>query len=177
MCTIALLSDTHGFIDPRIRTAAAACDWIVHAGDIGSGDVLRELESVARGLVAVRGNNDVREKWARGERRLLDSIPEHAELSLPGGVLVVTHGHRVLPAAQRHARLRQRFPHARAIVYGHSHHLVTDRSHTPWVLNPGAAGRARTHGGPSWLLLSAGEAGWRVRAFRYPPGAPTRRRA
>ena len=75
------------------------------------------------------------------ERPWLASIPWEARLPLPGGLLVVVHGHRV-PAADRHARLRALYPQARAIVYGHSHRLVVDRDASPWVLNPGAAGRA-----------------------------------
>lgn len=167
--TVALLSDTHGFVDPRILEAAAACDWVVHAGDIGGAGVLEALRSAARRLVVVRGNNDVPEKWPAGEADLLEEIPERAQVELPGGLLVVTHGDRVLPANRRHTRLRQIHPEARAVVYGHSHRLVADRTALPWVLNPGAAGRARTYGGPSWLLLQAGVRGWRVQPVRYPP--------
>ncbi|MFM1890995.1 MAG: hypothetical protein RLZ44_72, partial [Pseudomonadota bacterium] len=39
----------------------------------------------------------------------------------------------------------------------------------PWVLNPGAAGRSRTFGGPSCLLLHAGARVWRVETHRFPP--------
>jgi hypothetical protein len=37
----------------------------------------------------------------------------------------------------------------------------------PWVLNPGAAGRTRTYGGPSCLLLIAGETDWKVEVHRF----------
>jgi len=167
MRTVALLSDTHGYLDARVREAASACDYIVHAGDIGGAGVLQALGGAARGFIAVRGNNDVPEKWPPSERGLLRDLPDAAEVALPGGLLVVTHGDRVLPAKQRHARLRRAYPEARAIVYGHSHRLVADCSVRPWVLNPGAAGRARTYGGPSWLMLFAAEDRWRLRMFRY----------
>ena len=55
------------------------------------------------------------------------------------------------------------------MVYGHSHRLCIDRSAQPWVANPGAAGRARTFGGPSLLLLVAQRGTWSLREQRYPP--------
>ncbi|MGC9008924.1 MAG: metallophosphoesterase family protein, partial [Halothiobacillaceae bacterium] len=92
----------------------------------------------------------------------LRELPERVEIDLPGGILAVEHGHRVLPAALRHARLRERHPDARAVVYGHTHRLVIDREAEPWVLNPGAAGRIRTYGAPSCLVLNAGADQWSV---------------
>jgi len=82
-------------------------------------------------------------------------------VELPGGILVATHGDQFSPS-KRHARLRAAFPEAQAILYGHSHKLVIDDAEAPWVLNPGAAGRARTFGGPSCLLLHASASGWRI---------------
>ena len=104
--------------------------------------VLDALGAVAP-VAAVAGNNDVAAKWPRGEGSVRTALPEAIEIALAGGSLVVVHGHQWPRAAQRHARLRARWPGARAIVYGHSHRRVTDTEETPWVLNPGAAGRAR----------------------------------
>ncbi|WP_414717181.1 metallophosphoesterase family protein [Tahibacter sp.] len=88
---------------------------------------------------------------------------------MPGGRLVVVHGDR-WPPRGRHAALRRAFPAARAVVYGHSHRLAVDVDAEPWILNPGAAGRARTYGGPSCLLLQASTREWRVVAQRYEDG-------
>jgi predicted phosphodiesterase len=78
----------------------------------------------------------------------------------------VTHGDRYSPST-RHAMLRAQFADARAVVYGHSHRLVVGDRETPWILNPGAAGRARTYGGPSCLLLEATTRKWRVESHRF----------
>lgn len=171
MIRVAILSDTHGRIDPRVVEVVAACDLAVHGGDIGNAGVLAALQPRGGRVLAVLGNNDVAHKWPEWERELLARVPEQAELSLPGGRLVVIHGHQT-PARDRHARLRRRFPYARAIVYGHSHHLVTDCEAGPWVLNPGAAGYERTYGGPSCLILTAAEHRWElaVRRFERAPG-------
>lgn len=48
------------------------------------------------------------------------------------------------------------------------------REATPWVLNPGAAGRSRTFGGPSCLLLAAASDGWEVTLHRFEPIAAVR---
>jgi predicted phosphodiesterase len=114
----------------------------------------------------VRGNNDVPTKWTRADRGALDRLEEIARVDLPGGVLIATHGDRYAPST-RHARLRAAFPDARAVVYGHSHRLIVDDGETPWILNPGAAGRARTYGGPSCLVLEASTRAWRIEALRF----------
>ena len=161
---IGIVSDTHGVLDSRVLEGLIGCDVIVHAGDIGAAAVLRELRMAAPEVLAVRGNNDVAGKW-EGNRRELATLPNEVVLAAPGGHVVVVHGHRVLPARDRHARLRALHPEARAIVYGHSHRRVLDLEETPWVINPGAAGKARTFGGPSACILTVGPRRWRIEAL------------
>lgn len=156
-----LLSDTHGFVDPRIVVHAERMDRVVHAGDIGAQHVIEQLRRATPHVVAVRGNNDVDAPLA--------TLPEMNTLELPGGQLVVLHGDRILPAHTRHAELRKRFAHARAVFYGHTHHAVIDQHAIPWILNAGAAGRVRTFGGPSYLEVTARAQGWSVRLHRLPP--------
>lgn len=167
---IAILSDTHGTLDPRIEAQVLSCDLAVHAGDVGSAAVLRCLRPRGK-LVAVRGNNDTKDKWPAQDHAQLRALPDEAELALPGGVLRIVHGDAFGPPARRHARLRAAYPQARLIVYGHSHRLVVDRAHCPWVLNPGAAGRARTYGGPSCVLLTIDDGGWRLQVKRFAAAA------
>ncbi len=164
---VCLLSDTHGALADPIAELVRGCDIAVHAGDIGNAAVLRGLEPRSGKIVAVLGNNDVASKWPATDRALLQDLPTTAELELPGGVLCIEHGHRVNPVAVRHTKLRQRHPQARAILYGHSHRLNCDLEATPWVLNPGAAGRSRTFGGPSCLVLHAGRRDWRLEEHRF----------
>ncbi len=163
---VAILADTHGFLDPRIAEVVAGCDHAVHAGDIGGRAVVQSLRPRGRVLL-VAGNNDTPRHWPTADQDLLEALPEKASLALPGGLLVVEHGHRVGPARRRHERLRARYPDARAVVCGHSHRLVCDTGTAPWVLNPGAAGRTRTFGGPSCIVLDAGRRDWHCEALRY----------
>jgi len=165
---VAIVSDTHGVLDPRIAECVGRCDYAVHAGDIGAATVLEALRP-RLAVVAVTGNNDVASKWVEGQREVLAALPEEARLALPGGDLVAVHGHRAGAAVARHARLRRAYPDARAVVYGHSHRLSVDVDADPWVLNPGAAGRSRTYGGPSCLILRAAVRSWRVEVVRFDP--------
>ncbi len=164
---VGVLSDTHGWIHPQVQAVLKGADCIVHAGDVLGMGVLDALARLARKgrVVAVAGNNDRYD----GMRQKAE-LPTVAEMPLPGGTLVVTHGDQ-FGSAPKHATLRQAWPQARAIVYGHTHRLVCDQDHEPWVLNPGAAGRTRTHGGASCLMLAADAEGWTVQAHRFPPCA------
>ena len=168
--TVGLVADTHGVLDSRVAAVVRGCDHAVHGGDVGAAAVLAGLGPPER-VTAVRGNNDVAARWPPGEAPVLASLDEEARLDLPGGTLVVVHGHRAGAAARRHAWLRRRFADARAVVYGHSHRLVCDTAAEPWILNPGAAGRARTFGGPSCIVLEAGAGTWALTVHRFAPAA------
>jgi putative phosphoesterase len=165
---IAIVSDTHGWLDPRIAAEVEDCDQAVHAGDIGSAAVLEALKPRTGKIVAVLGNNDVPTKWRPEETPVLGRLPLEARLDLAGGPLVVIHGHQHTgPLVARHNWLRKRYPGARLIVYGHSHRRIFDDAESPWILNPGAAGRARTYGGPSYAVLSTSNGDWRVDQRRF----------
>ena len=174
---IALVSDTHGHLDPRIVKAVERCRVAVHAGDIGSVAVLDALAQSDRRVVAVRGNNDIASKWDPDEHARLERIPWEAVFSLPGGRLAVTHGHQIVSVERRHGWLRERYPDARVVVYGHTHRRCIDRSARPWIVNPGAAGRNRTFGGPSLVVIDVDGSRWRLRTVHFERAAPRRRRA
>ena len=57
MKRIGLLSDSHGFLDPKIKNYFSEVDEIWHAGDIGSMEVLDELAAF-KPTRAVWGNID-----------------------------------------------------------------------------------------------------------------------
>lgn len=166
---VVIVSDTHGELDERIAREAMASDVVVHAGDVGNREVLDALTPPDGRLIAVRGNNDVREKWIASEWGVLDALPSEARLALPGGELVVVHGHGYGYPGRHHPRMRRDYPDARLVVYGHSHQKCEDRSAMPWIVNPGAAGRVRTFGGPSFCLLHVSEHRWNLEIQRFEP--------
>lgn len=165
---VAIVSDTHGHLCADVQAVIEGCDVAVHAGDIGGRRVLDVLLAGAGTVVAVRGNNDVPGLWAGDELEVLATVPTVAELRLPGGKLVVEHGHAHGQMSPDLDRLRAAHPGARVIVYGHTHRQLVDRVKQPWVLNPGAAGRIRNGGAPSCLVLHATADAWEIEAFRFP---------
>lgn len=164
---IAIVSDTHGKLALPVQEAVAACDITLHAGDICGAHVLELLQTQRNKVYAVRGNNDRQGLWKAAESSVLATIPDQLTLELPGGTLVMEHGHRHGMSHPSHASLRQAYPQARVIVYGHTHKQVLDESLQPWVINPGAAGFTRTHGGPAALILTARSGTWSIEKLRF----------
>ncbi len=164
---VLILSDTHGKIDGNIAAFSKDVDYVLHCGDIGDAHVLSALQPRNR-VHVITGNNDTPARAATQDLPLLSSLSETCLLDLPGGQLLAIHGHRQVPARKRHQALRRLFPEVKCIAYGHSHRMLVEVSQRPWVVNPGAAGRDRTHGGPSCLLLDASAENWYFSSHRFP---------
>ena len=125
--TVGVISDTHGLLRPEAVAALTGVERIVHAGDIGSPDVLSRLERMAP-VVAVRGNND-RDAWAA-------DIPETEVVEVGGVSLYVLHDLHELDLDPRAAGFA-------AVIAGHSHQPRLDERDGVIYLNPGSAGPRR----------------------------------
>ena len=166
---LAIISDTHGYIDPPVVEVIRRCDQVLHAGDICGAHVLEQLHQLKSQVTAVAGNNDAAGLWPIEATEVVNALPKIARLQLPGGELVVEHGHLHGMQQPDHASLRLTHPQARVIVYGHTHCMLVDKENTPWVVNPGAAGATRTNGGASCLILTASASKeWDVEMLRFP---------
>ncbi len=143
MVTIAILSDSHGEIHPQIVELINNCDFAVHAGDIIDESILQYLTPRQK-LIAVQGNNDPHMLF----------LKEVESLDLPGGTLVIEHGHKHGHYQPCHDSLRRTYPDAKAVVYGHTHVQTIDDDTKPWIINPGASGGVRNQGGPRCLTLT-----------------------
>lgn len=77
MARIGILSDTHGRLSLTALGCLVECDHIIHAGDIGNPDILRELGEYAP-VTAVLGNNDYAQEYdgrvKRFERVTLEGV-------------------------------------------------------------------------------------------------------
>jgi len=170
--SIAIVSDTHGQVAPAIVEIVRACDLVIHGGDICGASVLSTLQATGKQVYGVRGNNDRSSLWSAAEQAVLDDIPETLSLKLPGGLLVMEHGHRHGAHQPCHQSLRRTHSEARVIVYGHTHKLLIDQSEQPWIVNPGAAGFTRNRGGPSCLVLRATMTEWCFETYQFPDQVP-----
>lgn len=172
---VLILSDTHGQVDENIAQMSQHVDLVLHCGDIGNAHVLSALQPRLR-VHVITGNNDTPARAPADDLPLLAGLSETVTLDLPGGQLLAVHGHRQVPASKRHQALRRLFPDVRCIAYGHSHRMLIDDQEMPLVVNPGASGRDRTHGGPSCLLLDASVDRWYFSRHRFPLRPVGRRR-
>ena len=168
LASFILVSDTHGYVDERITDLARTCDFALHLGDIGSAEVLKQLQPKSDRVFAVTGNNDTPGKWDEGDLEVLRSLPRQLTLKLPGGDLVAEHGDEIRNASRYHELLRKKHPFARVIAFGHTHRRVIDTGEKPWVVNPGASGRNRTFGGPSCLILKQQNNIWSFEEYALP---------
>lgn len=136
---LGILSDTHGFFHPELEEVLSGVDLILHAGDVGTPEVLARLEALAP-VRAVFGNID----GAAVRRR----APEHQRFTAAGLRFWMTHigGHPRRWAPGVGAQLRQERPDV--FVCGHSHILRIERVASlgrMLYVNPGAAGREGFH--------------------------------
>ena len=143
---IGLISDTHGQLRADVHTAFAGVELILHAGDVGGSEILRELELIAP-TRAVIGNTD-----PPGDPDLVERI----DITVGGVKIHVSHGHEV--GSPTPAKLLERYD-ADVIVYGHTHKQLVVKADHRWVVNPGAAGPRRFDLQPSVgrLTISDGE--------------------
>ncbi len=150
---LGIIADTHGKLRPEVFDVFAEVDHILHGGDVGSVDLLTDLEALAP-VTAVFGNTDGFEVRQR--------CPQVARLELDGSLVVVTHGDQF--GSPTPVALVQAFPDADIVVYGHTHRArveLVDSLVT--VMNPGAAGPARFGVPPSVGIMEL-EAGLPPRA-------------
>ncbi len=139
MTHIGLVSDTHGFLDPKILKHFKDCDEIWHAGDFGTIEVSSEFESF-KPLRGVFGNID-----GHAIRKI---HPLDNRFQLEGFDIWIRHigGYPGRYDQNLKSLLFQCPP--QIFVCGHSHILkiVKDpKLNNMLVLNPGAAGKQGLH--------------------------------
>lgn len=126
-CTIGVISDTHGLLRDEAIIALHDVDAIIHAGDVGSPEVLEALRAIAP-VHAVRGNVDYG-AWA-ADLPLCDYVETAA------GLIHLLHIPGDLAVDPEAAKLR-------VVIYGHTHQPeIREKNGVLW-LNPGSAGPRR----------------------------------
>jgi hypothetical protein len=138
---VGVISDTHGLVRPEAVAALQGVSLIIHAGDVGTPEVLEQLGIVAP-VVAVRGNTD-QEWWAR--ELPLTEVVEIGMVSFC--VLHNVHELDLDPVASGFG----------AVISGHSHQPLIDRRNGVLFLNPGSAGAMRLKLHPTVAVLTVKE--------------------
>jgi putative phosphoesterase len=135
---IALLSDTHGWIHPKLFEFFQSCDEIWHAGDIGNIETAVSLSSF-RPLRAVYGNMDGAAIRRSFKESLRFRIEEREIFMIHIGG---TPGHY-------HPKILKEIQNKPPDIFicGHSHiaKIIFDKKAGFLYINPGAAGRIGFH--------------------------------
>lgn len=136
---IGLISDTHGYLDPKVFDYFKDCDQLWHAGDIGSIEVLEQLKQF-KPTLAVYGNIDGQE--------LQKACPKDLRFNCEGLQVWITHigGRPGRYDREVKQELNQKPPDI--FVCGHSHLLkvmADPKLDRMLYLNPGAAGNQGFH--------------------------------
>lgn len=122
---LGVISDTHGVLRDEVIENLEGCDYIIHAGDVGSEDIINKLNKIAKTFV-VRGNND-KDTWGV-------TIPEYREIEMDEVLIYLVHNKEDIPKDLREVDL---------VIYGHSHKYSEETVDGVVYLNPGACGRKR----------------------------------
>jgi putative phosphoesterase len=123
---IGVISDTHGLLRPEAIEALRGVDLILHAGDVGSSEVLETLKGIAP-VVAVRGNND-KGHWA-------EDLPQW-EVAEVGSISV----YMIHDLKEIDLSFAAGF---QVVVSGHSHKPSVEERKGVLYVNPGSAGPRR----------------------------------
>ena len=127
MAVVGVISDTHGLLRPQAVEALLGVSHILHAGDVGTPEVLEQLRKIAP-VTVVRGNVD-RGAWAQ-------AIPVHEVLEIEGVSIFILH---ILVELD----LKPEAAGFAVVVYGHSHAPKSETKNGVLYFNPGSAGPQR----------------------------------
>ena len=127
MTVLGVISDTHGLLRPEAIEALRGVSCILHAGDVGTPEVLNTLRSIAP-VTVVRGNVDHGE-WAL-------PLPRSEIVEIGGVSIYMLHILAELDLKPEAAGLG-------VVVYGHSHVPKSEVKNGVLYFNPGSAGPRR----------------------------------
>jgi putative phosphoesterase len=128
---IGVISDTHDYLDPKIKGVFKGVDHILHGGDIGLPWLILQLEEIAP-VTAVLGNAD--------ETGL---NYKEIEVVVLGARKFLVH-HQVEPQ-NLNDKLKRRIirENPDVVVFGHTHKSFCETVGSTLYLNPGYAGKQR----------------------------------
>jgi putative phosphoesterase len=136
---IAILSDTHSWLDDRILEYLKNADEIWHAGDIGSIEVIDRLEQLPGNLRAVSGNID--------NQQIQLVAPEVQAFNVENNSVIITHIAGNPPKYNSKVRQLLHDHHPDILVCGHSHILkvMHDKRSDLLFINPGSCSHHGFH--------------------------------
>ncbi len=141
---IGLISDTHGFLDPKVPEIFTGVSHILHAGDIGGDSIIAELEAIAP-VTAVLGNTD--------------SSPTHRITEVVALAQRKFFVHHIVNPHTLKENIQLQIARERpdAVVFGHTHKAFCETIGGVLYLNPGYAGKPKFGAERTVAILHCGE--------------------
>lgn len=143
---IGLISDTHGLLRKEAFDALRGSELILHAGDVGSPELLDELRKLAP-VVAIRGNVDTT-PWS-------SKLREAELVESAAATFYLIHDINDLDLNPAAAGIH-------IVLFGHSHQPTQYEKDGVLYINPGSAGPRRFNLPISLARLNLTAAPWSV---------------
>jgi hypothetical protein len=147
---VGVISDTHfpdkvAKLSEKIEKIFSDVDLIIHAGDIHSDEVLKELSAIAP-VVAVAGNGD--------SAKMAYELGQNRVVYINGYKVGIAHGHHGDVCESGIARSFAWFEEADLVIGGHTHLPSFENTVNGIYLNPGSCGVPKDPRGSSVALLT-----------------------
>lgn len=145
---LGIISDTHGFLDPRVEKLFHGVDRILHAGDIGDPIIELELKLIAP-VTVVLGNTDLGLSY-----KLTESV------TLAEKKILI---HHIVNPLELDEKLAKRITREKpdAVVFGHTHKRFAETVNGVFFFNPGYSGKPKLGTERSVALLHLEADGFR----------------
>lgn len=132
---IGVISDTHGLLREEVINNLSDCQLIIHAGDIGNGDIIKRLEEITN-TIFVYGNIDKVESFDAKEKII----------EVNDTRIYLIHNIKDIKCDLKGKKVN-------IVVYGHSHKSKINVEDDILYLNPGSIGPRRFKLGTTMMKL------------------------
>ena len=145
---LGIISDTHGYLDPRVEKIFKGVEHILHAGDIGDPMIELELKFIAP-VTTVLGNTDLGLNFRETET-----------VTLAGKKILI---HHIVNPREPSEKLAEQIKRHRpdAVIFGHTHKKFAETVDGIFYFNPGYSGKPKLGTERSVALLHLEDDGFR----------------
>jgi putative phosphoesterase len=139
---LGLISDTHGYFNPKIAAIFNSVDLICHAGDIGNERVIYELAKLSP-LRVVHGNIDYFPLSVKYSREEL--------LEIGNQRILLIHQFNIYKSTDR--QKLKKYGKLSAVFCGHTHRHSVENFESVQIINPGSAGNGSRFEPPGVMIV------------------------
>ncbi|MEG2983391.1 MAG: metallophosphoesterase family protein [Peptostreptococcaceae bacterium] len=124
---IGVISDTHGLLRSEVKSNLSDCDLIIHAGDIGKMEIIKDLNKIAN-CEYIKGNCDKSIEF--------NDVSEFKIIEINKIKIYIIHDIRNIDKDLKSIGIN-------IVIYGHSHKKEFYKKDGILYINPGSVGPRR----------------------------------